>query len=136
MGAWSEEAFGNDTALDWEVNFLDNPGLEMIRQTLDTALQPPEYLDADEACEAIAACEVLARLKGQWPAGASASDDQEIDQWVKQNPIAVPAELSDMAVRVIDRILGPDSELVELWAETEDDRWTKCVVDLRRRVAR
>lgn len=62
MGAWSEDTFGNDTACDWIGTFLDNPGLGSVLGAINAVQNSDDYLDSDEACDCLAACEVLARL--------------------------------------------------------------------------
>lgn len=65
MGAWDVDTFDNDTACDWAYDLADASDLSLVQQTLEAVLQTgDEYLEMDPACEALAACEVIARLKG------------------------------------------------------------------------
>ncbi|MGX5174276.1 DUF4259 domain-containing protein [Aliikangiella sp. IMCC44653] len=57
MGAWAEDAFGNDTACDWAGDFAENPSIEVVKNAIDRVLSADEYLDSDEACECLVACE-------------------------------------------------------------------------------
>ena len=41
------------------------------------------YLDVDAACEGLAACEVVARLKGNW--GARNAYTETVDKWVERS---------------------------------------------------
>jgi hypothetical protein len=134
MGAWSESAFGNDMACDWTADFAENPGLELVESALREVVDTEGYLESDEGACALAACEVIARLKGNW--GEKDVYSEDIDTWVEANPQDVPQELVDLAVAVLDRMVGPESELAELWSETENDgqAWKGEVADLRRRV--
>lgn len=66
MGAWAEDTFGNDTSCDWIGAFLENPGLEVVTEAINAVLNTGDYLDSDDACDCLAACEVLARLQGRW----------------------------------------------------------------------
>lgn len=133
MGAWSEDTFGNDTACDWVVEFLDSPELEAVSQALDAVLSGDGYLDSDVACEALAACEVLARLQGNW--GLQDAYSEELDLWIEENPQPVETEMVEKAVEAIARIAGDDSELAELWDEGgRNDAWHSAVDDLARRV--
>jgi Domain of unknown function (DUF4259) len=88
---------------------------------------------ATMAAEAIAAIEALARLQGNW--GERSSYTAPMDAWVEAVRLAVPPALAGQAVRALDRIVGPSSELHELWAESEElDEWLARVADLRGRV--
>lgn len=122
MGAWSHEPFGNDTACDWQSELLESKDLSVVEATLDAVLEVGrEYLDSDEASEAIAAIEVLAKLLERGT--QTDSYTEEIDQWVKDNPQRPSTELLQKAEKVIRRILSPNSELLELWEEQDDEVW-------------
>ncbi|MFL5328938.1 MAG: DUF4259 domain-containing protein [Gemmataceae bacterium] len=134
MGAWSHDTFDNDIAADWAFELQKSKDMSLLQRTLAKALQGGNnYLDADIACEALAACDVVARLKGNW--GLRNPFTEPADLWVEANPIAVSKELIDQANAVIDRVLSPPSELLELW-ETgkEPDLWKRAVDSLRTRV--
>ena len=75
MGAWSEDTFGNDTACNWAGDFLDDPGLATVFRAFDAVLDEEGYLDSHIACDALAVCEVIARLKGNWGLQDAYSED-------------------------------------------------------------
>lgn len=133
MGAWAENTFGNDSACDWAGSFLDNPGLPMVKSAITAVLNTDAYLDSDEACNCLAACEVLARLQGKW--GLRDVYSEDLDKWVEANPTAVPNDLKAAANSAIEKILGPDSELPELWDDGgRNDVWHDAIDDLRKRI--
>ena len=133
MGAWAEDTFGNDTACDWAGSFLDDPGLPKVREAIQVILQEDGHLDSDAACDCLAACEVIARLQGRW--GVRNAYSEALDEWVEANPTPVPDELKTEADAAIARILGPESELSELWDEGgRNEKWHQAIDDLRRRV--
>jgi hypothetical protein len=133
MGAWSENTFGNDAACDWIGVFLNKPGLAVIREAIDDVLGTEDYLDSDEACDCLAACEVIARLQGKW--GIRNSYSEDLDKWVKANPMTVPNDLKDAADSAIERILAPKSELPELWDDGgRNEEWHEVMDDLRARI--
>ena len=77
MGAWAEDTFGNDAACDWVGTFLDDPGLPTVKSAIEAVLEADDYLDSDEACDCLAACEVIARLQGKW--GLRNAYSEELD---------------------------------------------------------
>jgi hypothetical protein len=127
MGAWGTGSFDNDSAGDWAGEFVEGDELEPVEDALAAALTSD---DADTACVALAAAEVVARLKGNW--GVQDTYTEQVDGWVRVHPGAPSDELVGRAVAAIDRIVE-QSELAELWAD--DDDWRDVVADLRRRVA-
>jgi len=130
MGAWSHEPFGNDTACDWSYDLLEGKDLSTVEASLDAVLDAQDgYLEADLACEAIAAVEVLAKLLGK--ATQTDSYTEGVDQWIKDNPLRPNANLLQKAKRAIERIGSPDSELLELWEEAEEaDAWKASLQQL------
>jgi hypothetical protein len=84
MGAWSADTFGNDTACDWAFRLEEVDDLSVIQQAFEEVLAVgDDYLDSDMACEALAACEVIARLKGK--PGLRNSDTEPVDEWVESS---------------------------------------------------
>jgi hypothetical protein len=135
MGAWDVDSFGNDTACDWSYGLEEAKDLGYVEQTLDAVLRyGNKSVPADEAECAVAAAEVIARLKGNW--GIENSYSETTDIWVRSHRQTPPPALVAKAVQVLDRIIVEPSELLELWTEGADDgSWTDSVADLRRRVA-
>ena len=134
MGAWGTGAFDNDTACDWAGELVESSDLSLIETTLDNVLQAGSgYLEAPEAEEALAAAEVVARLQGNW--GVRDVYTAPVDEWVEENNLVPTEDLTQKAIRTIDRILAPPSELLELWEETGDDlkAWKASLDDLRSR---
>lgn len=133
MGAWSEDTFGNDTACDWISLFLNKPGLGVVREAVDAVLSSEDYLDSDEACDCLAAIEVIARLQGKW--GVRNPYSEDLDKWVETNPMTVPDDLKNAAESAIERILATNSELPELWdAGGRNEKWHEAIDNLRERI--
>jgi hypothetical protein len=134
MGAWSEDSFGNDTACDWAYGLEKTSDLSLVRETIQKVADTgEEYLEGSDAEEAIAAVEVIARLKGNF--GEQNSYTENTDTWVKAHPQEPPPDLVTLAAQVLDRILSPPSELLELWQEADNfAAWKSSVLDLKNRV--
>jgi hypothetical protein len=130
MGAWGILAFDNDDANDW-ANELDKvKDLAIVESALQTVLGAAQYLEAPDAANALAACEVLARLNGNF--GYKNSYTTKVDNWVSAHPMKPSTNLIALANAAIDRILGDKSELRELWLESgENEEWIASVEDLR-----
>ncbi len=136
MGTWGVLAFDNDTADDWAYDLEDVDDLALVKSALGEVLEAGEdYLDSDLACDALAACEVLARLRGQ--TGYTNSYTEKVDRWVEahKDRVLPSEELLSLASAAIDRILGEDSELRELWDEgAGGEEWRAAVENLRQRL--
>lgn len=130
MGAWGKEAFENDDACDWLAELEDAKHLSVVDRTLgEVLLTGGDYLEAPLASEGLAAAEVVARLQN----GEKISDG--IDDWVARKKIKASEDLARKAHLAIDRILGENSELRELWGEGSGyDEWARSVQELRARI--
>ena len=133
MGAWGVLAFDNDEACDWAFGLKDVDDLSMVEDAFsDVETSAAGYLDAGAAANALAACELLARLEGR--PGYTNAYTQPVDLWVAAHPNQPTERLTGRALAVIDRILGADSELRQLWDESGDEGWQAAMADLRSRV--
>lgn len=134
MGAWGHLPFDNDTTNDWAYGLDEVDDLSLVEAALDELeAAGGRYLDQDVACNALGACEVLARLQGR--PGYTNAYTEKVDQWVAAHGIIPPPVLLARASNAIDRILGSDSELRELWEEGDEaEAWRAAVNDLRARV--
>lgn len=131
MGTWSHESFGNDTANDWAYELEDATDFSVIEAALQVALdEGDEYLDADLAMEAIAAVEVIAKRLGK----GTQSDvyTEKVDQWLETISEQPSDDLLSLAKRVLERIVADDSELKELWLESDEyELWLGSIQQLK-----
>jgi hypothetical protein len=131
MGTWSHESFGNDTANDWAYELEDATDFSVIETALQVALdEGDEYLDADLAMEAIAAIEVIAKRLGK----GTQSDvyTEKVDQWLETISEQPSDDLLSLAKRVLERIVADDSELKELWLESDEyELWLGNIQQLK-----
>lgn len=134
MGAWGHLPFDNDATNDWAYGLEDVDDLSVVEAAFDELEEVgTDYLDQDIACNALGACEVLARLLGR--AGYTNAYTEKVDQWVAAHRLKPSPALLQRACVALDRILADNSELCELWDEGDDgDAWRKAIADLRARV--
>ncbi|HJS08131.1 MAG TPA: DUF4259 domain-containing protein [Pirellulales bacterium] len=134
MGAWGHLPFDNDTTNDWAYGLEVVDDLSLVEAAFDEIEQVgADYLDQDVACNALGACEVLARILGR--PGYTNVYTEKVDQWVEAHKVKPPSALLKRASAAIDRILTSDSELRELWDEGDSgDLWREAIEDLRARM--
>jgi hypothetical protein len=134
MGAWGWGSFENDEALDWVFELEQSKDLSVITGTLDANIDSDDdYLDATDCSMALAAAETVAALAGR----PEPSLPEEVARWVKdrqkessQEGPFVDESVTAKARRAIEAILS-DSELKELWEETDElEQWKATVTDL------
>jgi len=136
MGAWSHESFGNDDACDWSSQLKEHNDLRFVESTFDELLAiGDDYLEAPMASEAIAAAEVIARLRSTSEPGDDEAYSEDVEAWVARVGLQPSTSLIDKARRVLDRVLTEPSELMELWGESEDSSaWRAAVEGLKARI--
>jgi hypothetical protein len=138
MGAWGCGSFENDDALDWVIELEQTKDLSVIVHALDEIISGiGDYLDATDCANALAAAETVAGLAGR-PGPAL---PEEITHWVSERhaEAAQDRQIVDetaryQARRAINAVLS-ESELKELWEETDDfEHWKATVTDLLERL--
>lgn len=138
MGAWGHEPFSNDDAMDWLNEMLDAEDDEPLIEALGevAGAEPGEYLDADLGSIALAAAALVAALGGY--------DDghlpEDLTEWIDDQDEEVVQELhakhAPVARAAVARV-RVDSELAELWEESDDAQaWHKSVDALEAALAR
>lgn len=135
MGAWGTDTFENDSACDWGHDLEDYDDLELVEQAITAVMElGSDDIGADVAVQALAACEVVARLKGGF--GVRNAYTERVDAWVAKHRLVPPPKLVARALVVLDRVTVAPSELLELWQEVDEhEAWRKSVAGLRARVA-
>ncbi|WP_406110576.1 DUF4259 domain-containing protein [Kitasatospora purpeofusca] len=130
MGTWDIGHFDNDTAADFcagldEAAAGEREGVVRRALTLAADTGAEDYLDFDEAVEAVAAAALVA---SQCPDGAPVTSAYGPDE-----PLPVlAADLRPLAVAALDRVVAEESELAELWDEGgEGPAWRRAVRELR-----
>ncbi|MFE7355575.1 DUF4259 domain-containing protein [Streptomyces sp. NPDC057543] len=126
MGTWDVGPFDNDTAADF-CGDLDEAAADeregIVRGALTRVIDTVDYLEAPESEVAVAAAALVA---AQCPGGGPA------------DPVYGPEELlpdltglRDLARQALDRVTTEPSELMELWAESDDAPWRTIVRQLQ-----
>ncbi len=131
MAAWGSGNFANDDAMDflWDIKRMDASQFE---QLLKNAAESSGYFKAPDASVAVAAAEVVAALKG----APAEEPPEELTAWVESAQSSDPAGLVDLALKAARRV-KTDSELKDLWAESEEfETWLACIDDLEARLAK
>lgn len=132
MGAWDAGSFGNDTAMDW-LGELEAKPMDAIRCAIAVVIESDETddLDAPDCCIALAAAECIAAALGK----PCKDFPEEASEILAAHPITPDINLLKHARRAVEQIIGKNSELKELWDETDNpDEWYQVINDLKARL--
>ena len=133
MGAWGVGSFDNDDAGDFLSELIDSGDLSLIREVFDNVLTSTEYVEAPDASQAIAAAEAVAAALGR--PTLSAQKEEELLTWLGRLQPRIDPELTAQAKDVLARILAPNSELLELWEESDEfPEWKAAVSEIARQL--
>lgn len=126
MGSWGTKPFENDDASDWLYNLEESEDLSVIEEALENA--KTDYLEAPEGSEILAASEIILALLGSKRKGLP----DNAKEWISNNKKLDPTKLRKKAIKAIDKVLSKNSELDELWQESDDYKgWRKSVEQIK-----
>jgi hypothetical protein len=133
VGTWGEGPFDDDNAADWVWELQEAADWRVIESALRGAADVPssDYLEAPDGQIAWAAAAVVAAADD--PSAVPLPD--EASQWLAAHRDSRPTELRPLAVRALQRVMGSESELAELWQEAGDDGWRANIQRLSALVA-
>lgn len=133
MGAWGVGSFDNDDAADFLADVTESGDLSLVREVLDNVLTSTEYVEAPDASQAIVAAEILAFALGRPTAAAEQQD--ALGPWITRTRPTVEPQLARNGEDALARILAPNSELRELWEESEEfPDWQSAVIELQKQL--
>lgn len=133
MGAWGAGSFENDTALDWaagvqSVEDVRRPFTQLKQETDAYAGEGELMLDADFACELLAAADCVAAMLGR----PSPDFPEDLEQ--RLSGAGEPDNLLFHQARNAVLHVMRNSELAELWAETSgqdgENEWLAVLTNL------
>jgi 7-cyano-7-deazaguanine synthase in queuosine biosynthesis len=123
MGAWGFGAFENDDAIDFMADLQDAgswKGASAEIQQIAADVKDGEFIEAPDACVLLAAAALAAHQQGR-PVAAW-SGESSLDAY----PTCPDKVINTIAAALPRAIRGPDSELRELWQDTDDYKdWIK-----------
>lgn len=137
MGTWDATVFGNDNAADWAGDLADSGSVGAVEKLLSEVAShsATQYLEADLACQVLAAAEVVAATVGKPLPPTPYS--REALEWASRHPEL--SGLRSLARDAAARVRIPESELRELWREDGVDpqdraAWEDSIDDLLARL--
>lgn len=133
MGAWDYGIFDDDAALDWvdELEDSDNPKA-LFKRAFSRALKA-DYLDADDAHAVTVSAAFIDHILNGTHYG---EDNETMIDFTARHPRLKVDDLRTDAVKALQRVLGTESELHELWADNVEDypHWKSTLEDLMGRL--
>lgn len=124
MSAWSHRIFDDDVTLDALCELDESESLlEELENFLDQALESDEgYLDYENGAYSLAAAAVIdAKINGvEMDILSDGCADKELNSILKKLEDCDVSGLREMALNVVKAVASDNSELRELWEESEE----------------
>ncbi len=117
MGTWQVGPFDNDDAMDFFDEVEETPDAEVppkLRETLVAVVERPGQVELAEGHVAVATACLVAAGRSR----AAATGNSSVDAWLAAHRPTVTAEDQRVALAALDRVTGPDSEWMALWANS------------------
>ncbi len=114
MESWGTGSFENDAATAFILEVVED-GSVAVEEALEVALDPDiTELAAEEGARAVAAAEIVQiHLSGD----TAQVTDAGLRAWLSELEEGELSELQGLALEALERVLGPGSELPELWED-------------------
>lgn len=135
MGAWGHGPFDDDAALDFvsDLEEAEDPK-EIIIEALDFAIDS-DYLETDEANAAIvSAAYIDSSINGTKYTTEGMDEPYEVDTFPARFPELDLSDLKNKAVAALEKVIGEESELKELWDESEEPAWQQGIEEMIKRL--
>jgi hypothetical protein len=129
LGTWGPGPFENDAAMDWALG-LGRSGDPDLPKSVLHRLDKAASHNARVGAVVLAAAEAIAASRGH----AAERLPDEFRQWLAAANPRADAAAAELALGVLAKVQGEDSELRLLWAEVDGSRWRSTLDDLRRRL--
>jgi len=133
MGTWQVGPFDNDVAMDFFDEVEETPDGQVpprLREVLSAVVERPGQVELSEGHIAFAAACLVAAGRSR----AAATGNASVDSWLVAHRPAVTAEDQRVALAALDRVTGPDSEWMELWAASASEAAIKERIESLRQI--
>jgi hypothetical protein len=118
MGTWQVGPFDNDIAMDFFDEIEETPDEQItarLSSVLTAVAERPGRVELDEGHLAVAAAGLVAAGRSR----AAATGNPSVDEWLAGHRPVTDTACARLALAALDRVSGPDSEWMDLWAATD-----------------
>jgi hypothetical protein len=117
MGTWQVGPFDNDVAMDFFDEIEETPDeqvLKKLSEVLAAVAERPGRVELDEGHLAIAAAGLVAAGRSR----SAATGNPSVDEWLRVHRPLTDQDSARLALAALDKVSGPESEWMALWATT------------------
>jgi len=118
MGTWHVGPFDNDVAMDFFDEIEETPDDQVpkkLSEVLAAVAERPGRIELDEGHLAVAAAGLVAAGRSR----SAATGNPSVDEWLSQHRPYTDQDCARVALAALDKVCGPDSEWMDLWATTD-----------------
>lgn len=118
MGTWHVGPFDNDVAMDFFDEIEETPDDQVpkkLSEVLSAVAERPGRVELDEGHLAVAAAGLVAAGRSR----SAATGNPSVDEWLSRHRPYTDQECARVALAALDKVCGPESEWMALWATTD-----------------
>ena len=118
MGTWQVGPFDNDVAMDFFDEIEETPDDQVLcrlSSVLSAVLERPGRVELHEGHLAVAAAGLVAAGRSR----GAGTGNPSVDEWLSLHRPAADQDSARIALAALDRVSGPNSEWMDLWATTD-----------------
>jgi hypothetical protein len=118
MGTWYVGPFDNDVAMDLFDEIEETPDEQVLKKlssVLSAVAERPGRVELHEGHLAVAAAGLVAAGRSR----SASTGNPSVDEWLSLHRPAADLAAVRIALAALDRVGGPDSEWMDLWATTD-----------------
>lgn len=130
MGTWGSGSFDDDIACDWLEDLFDSDPIAFFRQCLDlSGIDQLEHL----ACVGVVCTAEVLHAHARTPRDGL---PEVVQVWVNEYRQLDLSALIPQAIDGLRRVVHPDSEMHQLWEDSQDayHDWVDHMLDLLNRL--
>jgi hypothetical protein len=118
MGTWHVGPFDNDVAMDFFDEIEETPDEQIparLSSVLTAVAERPGRVELAEGHLAVAAAGLVAAGRSR----GAATGNPSVDDWLAAHHPVTDVACARLALAALDRVSGPNSEWMDLWAATD-----------------
>ena len=117
MGTWQVGPFDNDVAMDFFDEIEETPDEQVLKKLSSVraaVAERPGRVELHEGHLAVAAAGLVAAGRSR----SAATGNPSVDEWLSLHRPVTDQDSARIALAALERVGGPDSEWMDLWATT------------------
>lgn len=131
MGAWGSGIYENDEALDFIEELKESSDAYGLMEKTLQEVYASDYIEVDAGGAGLVVADIIVSVLNH---STTEIENEDLQDWLETNKSLEVQSLKELALLALEKILGEESELNQLWEENEEEypTWREQVENLAR----